>query len=166
MTQAHAPSGQADLAPTSLARTRLAYDELLAHQITLALARASERKVPGQVTKGTGVLQAKVRAGLPYAATGAQDRAIEQIAADMAAPARMNRLLQGDVGSGKTIVALLTLLVAGRSGIGPVEQVRTGLLDALRDHPDRWDLSSASSTGPAPRGRWRASSARQTAGWR
>ena len=128
MTQAHTPEGQADLAPTSLARTRLAYDELLAHQITLALARASERKAPGQVTQGTGVLQAKVRAGLPYAATGAQDRAIAQIADDMAAPTRMNRLLQGDVGAGKPLVAFMALLIAGEAGGQGVMMAPTEIL--------------------------------------
>jgi len=128
MTQAHAPAGQADLAATSFARTRLAYDELLAHQITLALARASERKAPGQVTKGTGVLQAKVRAALPYAATGAQDRAIEQIAADMGAPTRMNRLLQGDVGAGKTLVAFMALLIAVEAGGQGVMMAPTEIL--------------------------------------
>ncbi|MEO1556049.1 MAG: ATP-dependent DNA helicase RecG [Pseudomonadota bacterium] len=128
MTQAHAPAGQGDLAPTSLARTRLAYDELLAHQITLALARASERKIPGQVTQGTGVLQAKVRASLPYAATGAQDRAIEQIAADMCAPTRMNRLLQGDVGAGKTLVAFMALLIAVEAGGQGVMMAPTEIL--------------------------------------
>ncbi|MEP1354928.1 MAG: ATP-dependent DNA helicase RecG [Tateyamaria sp.] len=128
MTQVHAPKGQADLAATSLARTRLAYDELLAHQITLALARASERKMPGQVTQGTGWLQAKVRADLPYAATGAQDRAIAQIAADMARPTRMNRLLQGDVGAGKTLVAFMALLIAVEAGGQGVMMAPTEIL--------------------------------------
>ncbi|MEP1198703.1 ATP-dependent DNA helicase RecG [Tateyamaria sp.] len=128
MTQVHAPKGQADLAATSLARTRLAYDELLAHQITLTLARASERKMPGQVTQGTGWLQAKVRADLPYAATGAQDRAIAQIAADMARPTRMNRLLQGDVGAGKTLVAFMALLIAVEAGGQGVMMAPTEIL--------------------------------------
>ncbi|WP_108837724.1 ATP-dependent DNA helicase RecG [Tateyamaria sp. Alg231-49] len=128
MTQVHAPKGQADLAATSLVRTRLAYDELLAHQITLALARASERKMPGQVTQGTGWLQAKVRADLPYAATGAQDRAIAQIAADMARPTRMNRLLQGDVGAGKTLVAFMALLIAVEAGGQGVMMAPTEIL--------------------------------------
>ncbi|MEO0380036.1 MAG: ATP-dependent DNA helicase RecG [Pseudomonadota bacterium] len=128
MAKAHNPQNQNDLAATSLARTRLAYDELLAHQITLALARASERKTPGQVTQGTGALQAKVRAALPYAATGAQDRAITQIAADMAAPTRMNRLLQGDVGAGKTLVAFMALLIAVEAGGQGVMMAPTEIL--------------------------------------
>ena len=128
MTQAHAPTQQNDLAATHPARTRLAYDELLAHQLTLALARASERRVPGQVSQGTGVLQAKVRADLPYQATGAQDRAIGEIAADMAQPRRMNRLLQGDVGAGKTLVAFMALLIAVEAGGQGVMMAPTEIL--------------------------------------
>jgi len=128
MVQAHRPQGQGDLAPTSPARTRLAYDELFAHQVTLALARASERRVTGQVTQGTGALQARVRANLPYAATGAQDRAIAEIAHDMAQPTRMNRLLQGDVGAGKTLVAFMALLIAVEAGGQGVMMAPTEIL--------------------------------------
>ncbi|WP_299725502.1 ATP-dependent DNA helicase RecG [uncultured Tateyamaria sp.] len=128
VAQAHAPTGLGDLAATSPARTRLAYDELFAHQITLALARASERRVTGQVTQGTGALQAKVRADLPYAPTGAQDRAISEIAADMARETRMNRLLQGDVGAGKTLVAFMALLVAVEAGGQGVMMAPTEIL--------------------------------------
>jgi ATP-dependent DNA helicase RecG len=113
---AHAPGGPADLSPLAPARARLAYDELFAHQLTLALARASRRRVAGQATSGDGRLRARVLAALPYAPTGAQIRALAEIAADMAAPERMNRLLQGDVGSGKTLVAFLALLVAVEAG--------------------------------------------------
>ncbi|MBE0553244.1 MAG: ATP-dependent DNA helicase RecG [Rhodobacteraceae bacterium] len=112
----HAPEGPADLAFTAPARQRLAYDELFAHQLTLALARATQRRAKGQPTRGTGALQAKVLASLPYAPTGAQARALAEIAQDMEAPLRMNRLLQGDVGAGKTLVALLALLIAVEAG--------------------------------------------------
>ncbi len=112
----HAPRGPGDLSPGSPARARLAYDEVFAHQLTLALARASVRKAKGRRTAGDGHLRARVLAGLPYAPTGAQIRAVAEIAADMAAPARMNRLLQGDVGSGKTLVAFLALLIAVEAG--------------------------------------------------
>ena len=128
MTQAHAPQAQGDLAPTHPARTRLAYDELFAHQLTLGLARASERRVAGRTSRGTGVLQAKVRADLPYHATGAQDRAIAEIAADMAQPNRMNRLLQGDVGAGKTLVAFMALLIAVEAGGQGVMMAPTEIL--------------------------------------
>jgi len=113
---AHGPQGAADLAPTHPARQRLAYDELLAHQLTLALARATLRRQKGLPTVGTGVLQAQVLASLPYAPTGAQTRALREIAQDMELPLRMNRLLQGDVGAGKTLVAFMALLIAVEAG--------------------------------------------------
>jgi len=113
---AQAPQGLADLALDAPARARLAYDEVFAHQMTLALARARARRKPGRETRGTGALQARVLASLPYAPTGAQTRALGEIAADMASPRRMNRLLQGDVGAGKTLVAMLALLIAVEAG--------------------------------------------------
>jgi ATP-dependent DNA helicase RecG len=112
----HAPQSAADIAPTDPARQRLAYDELFAHQLTLALARATLRKQKGVVTLGTGQMQARVLASLPYAPTGAQRRAVAEIAQDMETPYRMNRLLQGDVGAGKTLVAFLALLIAVEAG--------------------------------------------------
>ena len=124
----HHPVDAADLAPTAPARARLAYDELFAHQLTLSLARASLRKSKGVETLGTGALQAKVLASLPYRATGAQTRAIAEIAADMAAPLRMNRLLQGDVGAGKTLVAFMALLVAVEAGGQGVMMAPTEIL--------------------------------------
>ncbi|MEM8755459.1 MAG: ATP-dependent DNA helicase RecG, partial [Pseudomonadota bacterium] len=112
----HAPEGREALSPAAPARQRLAYDELLAHALTLALARARMRRQAGRSSKGDGRLRAKLRAALPYALTGAQERAAEEIAADMAAPERMARLLQGDVGAGKTLVAMLALLTAAEAG--------------------------------------------------
>lgn len=116
VAQAHAPQSLRDIAMTSPARERLAYDELIAHQITLALARAAERRKPGRETVATGALQRKVLAALPYRPTNAQERAIAEITDDMARPQRMNRLLQGDVGAGKTLVAFMALLVAVEAG--------------------------------------------------
>ncbi len=116
LAAAHAPQSLADLAITTPARQRLAYDELFAHQMTLSLARAQLRRGVGLASEATGRLQAKVLQGLPYAPTGAQTRAVAEIAADMAAPLRMNRLLQGDVGSGKTLVAFMALLIAVEAG--------------------------------------------------
>ena len=112
----HAPASTADLAATAPARARLAYDELFAHQLTLSLARASLRRAKGRESHGDGALRARVLAGLPYQPTGAQTRAVAEIAADMASPLRMNRLLQGDVGAGKTLVAFLALLTAVEAG--------------------------------------------------
>ncbi|HMO71187.1 MAG TPA: ATP-dependent DNA helicase RecG [Paracoccaceae bacterium] len=116
LTAAHAPQGPADIAATAPARARLAYDELFAHQGTLALARARARRARGRATEGDGHLRERVLAALPYRPTGAQTRAVAEIAADMAGPLRMNRLLQGDVGAGKTLVALMALLVAVEAG--------------------------------------------------
>ena len=113
---AHAPETMADISATAPARERLAYDELIAHQLTLALARAKERRKKGRPSKGDGRLQARVLNALPYKPTDAQTRAITEIAADMATPQRMNRLLQGDVGAGKTLVAFMALLAAVESG--------------------------------------------------
>lgn len=106
----HTPEERAALSIGAAARRRLAYDELLAHALTLALARAKMRRGRGRACVGDGRLRAKLLAALPYEATGAQTRAAAEIAADMAAPERMLRLLQGDVGSGKTLVAMLALL--------------------------------------------------------
>ncbi len=134
---AHAPAHEADLAATAPARQRLAYDELFAHQLTLALARRVERKGKGRASVGDGSRKAKVLAALPYKMTGAQARAVAEIAEDMAAPARMNRLLQGDVGSGKTLVALLALLIAVEAGgqgvmMAPTEILARQHLEGLR----------------------------------
>ena len=112
----HAPTGPADLAPQAPARARLAYDEILAHQLTLALARAHRRAVPGVPTQGDGHLRKAMLAALPFPPTGAQRRAMAEIADDMASGRRMNRLLQGDVGAGKTLVALAALLTAVEAG--------------------------------------------------
>ena len=128
LVQAHAPTAAPDLRPEAKARERLAYDELFAHQLTLALARARARRSKGRVTEGTGRLAAKVLAGLPYERTGAQVRAVREIAQDMGAPVRMNRLLQGDVGSGKTLVAFLALVIAVEAGGQGVMMAPTEIL--------------------------------------
>jgi ATP-dependent DNA helicase RecG len=88
----------------------------LAHQLTMALgARLAPPHAAGVVTAGTGTCAARFWP-LPYRPTAAQDRAVAEIAADMARPQRMSRLLQGDVGSGKTLVAFLALLIAVEAG--------------------------------------------------
>ncbi|WP_342070999.1 ATP-dependent DNA helicase RecG [Yoonia algicola] len=137
MQAAHSPQSTSDLSPHALARERLAYDELFAHQLTLALARAATRRAKGRASQATGVLSAQVLAALPYKPTAAQNRAIAEINADLATPLRMNRLLQGDVGSGKTLVALMALLAvveAGGQGVmmAPTEILARQHLDGLR----------------------------------
>ena len=125
---AHHPGGSDDVAPFAPSRERLAYDELLAHQLTLAIARQRERHSRGIVSIGTEELQSRVLESLPYRPTDAQTRAIEEISADMASGGRMNRLLQGDVGAGKTLVAFMALLIAVEAGGQGVMMAPTGIL--------------------------------------
>ena len=113
---AHAPSGEAELAPDTLARQRLAYDELLANQLAIALVRQHTKRLPGRSLKAEGRLRQKLIDTLPFSLTPSQRQALAEIAGDMAAPQRMLRLLQGDVGSGKTVVALLAMLDAVEAG--------------------------------------------------
>ncbi|MEO0372119.1 MAG: DEAD/DEAH box helicase, partial [Pseudomonadota bacterium] len=126
--RAHGPQAMAELSPEDPARARLAYDELLAHQLTLALARARVRRAKGRVSAGDGALRRAVLEALPYKPTGAQTRCISEIAEDMASARRMNRLLQGDVGAGKTLVALSALLIAVEAGGQGVMMAPTGIL--------------------------------------
>jgi ATP-dependent DNA helicase RecG len=113
----HRPTATEDLLPESPAWSRLAYDELLASQLALALLRAHMRVRAGRGSAAEGRLRARIIAALPYALTASQERAITDIVADLAQPQRMLRLLHGDVGSGKTVVALLAaanVIEAGR----------------------------------------------------
>jgi len=149
---AHAPARPADLAPAAPARERLAYDELLAHQVTLALARARIRRPKGFATLGDGRLRDRVLAALPYAPTAAQIRAVAEITADMASPRRMNRLLQGDVGAGKTLVALLAMLAAVEAGgqaamMAPTEILARQHFDSLRPLAEAAGVRLALLTG-------------------
>lgn len=134
VVSAHAPDTPADLSPRAPARERLAYDELLAHQMTLALARARARVPKGRASAGDGALRARVLAALDFAPTGAQTRAIADIVGDMASDLRMYRLLQGDVGSGKTLVALMALLAAVEAGGQGVLMAPTEIL--ARQHAE------------------------------
>jgi ATP-dependent DNA helicase RecG len=112
----HAPESERDLAPESPLRQRLAYDELLAGQLAIALVRAHTRRLAGRAIKAEGKLREKVMTALPFALTNSQRQALAEIGGDMASPLRMLRLLQGDVGSGKTVVALLAMLDAVEAG--------------------------------------------------
>ncbi len=113
----HRPAAPEDIEPGSTAWSRLAYDELLASQLALALLRAHMRTRAGRGSAAEGLLRARIVKALPYALTPSQTRAVADIVADLAQPERMLRLLQGDVGSGKTVVALLAaahVIEAGR----------------------------------------------------
>ena len=102
--------------PGDAPRARLAYDELLAHQVAMAWSRARNRRRPGRAIEGDGRLRAAALARFGHAPTASQVQALAEIDADMAAPRRMLRLLQGDVGSGKTLVAVLAMLRAAEAG--------------------------------------------------
>ena len=128
LAAAHAPENASDLEPDTPARARLAYDELLANQLALALMRRSARGGRGRAIAGDGRLRAKIEAALPFRLTGSQRRAADEIAEDLARERRMLRLLQGDVGSGKTVVALLAMLVAVESGAQAALMAPTELL--------------------------------------
>ncbi|PIB24667.1 ATP-dependent DNA helicase RecG [Amylibacter kogurei] len=125
---AHAPKSSADFAPMAPVRARLAYDELFAHQVTLALARQKMRRAKGIATKTTGRLQDKILKSLPFTPTNAQRRAVSEILGDMGEPYRMNRLLQGDVGSGKTLVAFLAMAGVVETGAQAVMMAPTEIL--------------------------------------
>ncbi|WP_029005806.1 ATP-dependent DNA helicase RecG [Azorhizobium doebereinerae] len=107
LTRIHQPETPVDALPTGRAWSRLAFDELYAHQVTLALVRQTQVKAGGRSSRGDGHLAAAILAALPFSLTGAQEAALSAIRSDLAADTRMLRLLQGDVGSGKTVVALL-----------------------------------------------------------
>jgi ATP-dependent DNA helicase RecG len=128
LEQAHAPADTGDLSPNHPARARLAFDELLASQLAIALVRHHNRSLPGHATKGDGRLQKRALAALPFKLTPSQTFATAEIAADMAKPERMVRLLQGDVGSGKTLVAFLAMLTAVEAGAQAALMAPTELL--------------------------------------
>ncbi|WP_192177601.1 ATP-dependent DNA helicase RecG [Mesorhizobium amorphae] len=116
LTRIHNPADPIDVAIEGAAWRRLAYDELLAGQVSLALVRAKVRRLSGRPLIGDGRIVEKLRAALPYSLTASQEFALAEINADLADPERMLRLLQGDVGSGKTVVALLAMARAVEAG--------------------------------------------------
>jgi ATP-dependent DNA helicase RecG len=128
LRRVHAPESEADLAANAPARARLAYDELLANQLALAIIRQRMKKRSGRRLAPTGKLRKAIVAALPFKLTGAQARALLEIDADLASPHRMLRLLQGDVGSGKTVVALLALAGAVEAGTQGALMAPTELL--------------------------------------
>jgi len=124
----HAPQGETDFSPSVPARARLAYDELLANQLALAIIRQRLKKRAGRSLQAKGRLRQAIVGALPFTLTGAQSRALADIDADMEDGNRMLRLLQGDVGSGKTIVALLAMANAVEAGTQAALMAPTELL--------------------------------------
>ncbi|HLJ62941.1 MAG TPA: ATP-dependent DNA helicase RecG [Stellaceae bacterium] len=124
----HAPESEDDLSRQNPARRRLAFDELLANQLALALMRDHTKRLPGRAIHAPGQLRAKVIDALPFRFTASQLQAMAEIGADMAAPTRMLRLLQGDVGSGKTVVALIAMLDAVEAGAQSLLMAPTEIL--------------------------------------
>lgn len=148
LTELHHPQSEEALAPDFPAKLRLVYDEILAHQLQLALLRRKMAQQEGVVIKGGGALSQAFLKSLPYQLTGGQKNVLVDIGADLASGKRMVRLLQGDVGSGKTIVALIAMLSAVEQGLqcalmAPTEliarqhfEVISKLVSALSSPPD------------------------------
>lgn len=124
----HDPRDETDIDPQAPARRRLAYDEFLAGQLSLALVRQRLRKVTGQPIRAKGEFAAKILANLPFSLTASQSAAVKDILTDMAGEDRMLRLLQGDVGAGKTLVALMAMATAVEAGGQAVLMAPTEIL--------------------------------------
>lgn len=108
----HRPEAPEDVSPASPSWQRLAYDELLSGQLALGLVRQNMKSQRGRPVSGDGHIRAKIADALPFTLTNSQRAALKEIAADLASEGRMLRLLQGDVGSGKTAVALMSMGIA------------------------------------------------------
>jgi len=127
LVRLHEPQSEADLSLLAPHQRRLAYDELLAHQLAMAQRKAERRAEPARVVAASQTAEA-IRADLPFALTGAQDRALADIRHDFASGERMSRLLQGDVGSGKTVVAMLAMADVAAAGGQAVVMAPTEIL--------------------------------------
>ncbi len=123
----HNPQSDADLSPLSAHRRRLAFDELLAHQLALAQRKAARRSQPAPVIPA-GTMADRIEAALPWKLTGAQIRALSEVRGDLQSGERMSRLLHGDVGAGKTIVAMLAMADAAEARLQSVLMAPTEIL--------------------------------------
>jgi len=131
----HRPGTPGDIDPAGPAATRLAYDELFANQLALLLMRARMRVITGRAHRAEGALARRLEAALPFSLTRAQRQAVDDIRADLRAEKRMLRLLQGDVGSGKTVVALLAMAEVVEAGRQATMMAPTEIL--ARQHYER-----------------------------
>ena len=139
----HRPETPADIDPAGPATTRLAYDELVANQLALLLVRARMRVIAGRAHRAEGALARRLETALPFSLTPAQRQAVDDIRADLRAEKRMLRLLQGDVGSGKTVVALLAMAEVVEAGRQAAMMAPTEIL--ARQHYERMAPLAASA---------------------
>jgi ATP-dependent DNA helicase RecG len=128
MHSVHAPDAPNEGELCSPARMRLAYDEYLAGQLALMIVRSQLVAARGVSRRFTGEITARVEAALPYTLTDGQKAAVEDIRKDLASPERMSRLIQGDVGAGKTVVALMAMAAVAESGAQSTLMAPTELL--------------------------------------
>ncbi len=152
LTRVHQPVELTDILPDGPFWSRLAFDELLAGQLALALVRAQLRRPAGNRHAGDGHLRKKVIDALPYALTASQRNAAAAIADDLKQPVRMLRLLQGDVGSGKTVVALLAAAAVVEAGkqaalMAPTEILARQHIKTIAPLAERAGLRVAILTG-------------------
>ena len=148
----HMPIDPTDILPEGPFWSRLAFDELLAGQLALALVRAQLRRPAGNRHTGDGHFRSKIIDALPYALTVSQREAIAAIADDLHQPVRMLRLLQGDVGSGKTVVALLAAAAVVEAGkqaalMAPTEILARQHIKTIAPLAERAGLRVAILTG-------------------
>jgi ATP-dependent DNA helicase RecG len=152
LNRVHLPLEPTDILPEGPYWSRLAFDELLAGQLALALVRAQLRRPAGDRHAGDGHLRKKVIDALPYALTSSQRKALAAIAEDLRQPVRMLRLLQGDVGSGKTVVALLAAAAVTEVGkqaalMAPTEILARQHIKTIAPLAERAGLRVAILTG-------------------
>jgi ATP-dependent DNA helicase RecG len=152
LTRVHVPQEMTDILPDGPFWSRLAFDELLAGQLALALVRAQLRRPAGNRHAGDGHLRHKIIDALPYALTSSQQQAMAAIAEDLSKPIRMLRLLQGDVGSGKTVVALLASAAVAEAGkqaalMAPTEILARQHAKTIAPLAERAGMSVAILTG-------------------
>jgi ATP-dependent DNA helicase RecG len=146
LRQLHAPEEIGDCDPSGPAWQRLAFDELVASQLALALVRGTVRRKRGTEWRAAGALRATIEAALPFALTASQRQALDEIEADLSGESRMVRLLQGDVGSGKTAVALLAMAHVVEAGGQAALMAPTELL-ARQHHATIAPLAAAAGIG-------------------
>jgi len=152
LNRLHVPVELTDILPDGPYWSRLAFDELLAGQLALALVRAQLRRPAGDRHAGDGHLRNKIIDALPYALTSSQRQASAAIAEDLRQPVRMLRLLQGDVGSGKTVVALLAAAAVAEAGrqaalMAPTEILARQHIKTITPLAERAGLRVAILTG-------------------